>query len=56
MELIELRNIYKTYQIGDIAVPLLKGISLTIAREEMVALIWICSDSEIAGHNADGAG
>jgi ABC-type lipoprotein export system ATPase subunit len=39
MELIELRDIYKTYQIGDIAVPVLKGISLTIARGEMVALM-----------------
>jgi ABC-type lipoprotein export system ATPase subunit len=39
MELIELRNIYKTYELGDIAVPVLKGVSLTIARAELVALM-----------------
>jgi ABC-type lipoprotein export system ATPase subunit len=39
MELIELRNIFKTYQIGDIAVPVLKDISLTVARGELVALM-----------------
>jgi len=39
MELIELRNIYKTYQLGDIAVPVLKGVSLTVARGELVALM-----------------
>ena len=39
MELIELRNIYKTYQLGDISVPVLKGVSLTVARGELVALM-----------------
>jgi ABC-type lipoprotein export system ATPase subunit len=39
MELIELRNIRKTYQMGDIAVPVLKGVSLTVARGELVALM-----------------
>jgi len=39
MELIELRNVYKTYQLGDIAVPVLKGVSLTVARGELVALM-----------------
>ena len=39
MELIELRDIHKTYQIGDIAVPVLKGVSLTVARGELVALM-----------------
>ena len=39
MELIELHNIYKTYHIGDIAVPVLKGVSLKIARGELVALM-----------------
>ena len=29
MELIELRDIYKTYHLGEIDVPVLKGISLT---------------------------
>jgi ABC-type lipoprotein export system ATPase subunit len=39
MEFIELRNIFKTYQMGDIAVPVLKGVSLTVARGELVALM-----------------
>jgi ABC-type lipoprotein export system ATPase subunit len=39
MELIELKNICKTYQMGDIAVPVLKGVSLKIGRGEMVALM-----------------
>jgi len=39
MEFIELHNIHKTYYIGDIAVPVLKGVSLTVARGEMVALM-----------------
>jgi ABC-type lipoprotein export system ATPase subunit len=39
MELIELCNILKTYQLGDISVPVLKGVSLTVARGELVALM-----------------
>src|SRR5512139_3932441 len=39
MELIELHDIFKTYYLGDIAVPVLKGVSLTVARGEMVALM-----------------
>jgi ABC-type lipoprotein export system ATPase subunit len=39
MEFIELKNICKTYQLGDIAVPVLKGVSLEIGRGEMVALM-----------------
>jgi ABC-type lipoprotein export system ATPase subunit len=38
MELIKLHGIEKTYQMGDISVPVLKGISLTIKRGELVAL------------------
>ena len=38
MELITLRSITKTYQMGDIAVPVLKGISLSIRQGELVAL------------------
>jgi ABC-type lipoprotein export system ATPase subunit len=41
MELIELRNIYKTYQLGEIEVPVLKGVSLTVARGEMVSLMGV---------------
>ncbi|MGO9112787.1 MAG: ABC transporter permease [Thermoguttaceae bacterium] len=39
MELIRLENITKTYHLGEIDVPVLKGISLTIERGEMVALM-----------------
>jgi ABC-type lipoprotein export system ATPase subunit len=39
MELIELCNICKTYRMGDLAVPVLKGISLTVTRSELVALM-----------------
>jgi len=38
MDLITLRGIEKTYQMGDIAVPVLKGISLAIRQGELVAL------------------
>jgi ABC-type lipoprotein export system ATPase subunit len=41
MEFIELHNIEKTYHIGDIAVPVLKGVSLTVARGEMLALMGV---------------
>ncbi len=37
--LIRLEKITKTYQLGDVAVPVLKGVSLTIKRGEMVALM-----------------
>jgi macrolide transport system ATP-binding/permease protein len=39
MELIRLEDIYKTYHLGEIDVPVLRGISLSIARGEMVALM-----------------
>jgi len=38
-ELIRLENITKTYYLGEVDVPVLRGISLTIARGEMVALM-----------------
>ncbi len=38
MQLIELRDIYKTYYIGELAVPVLKGVSLNIGQGELVAL------------------
>ena len=41
MELIELQNVTKTYHLGEIDVPVLKGVSLTIARGEMVALMGV---------------
>ncbi len=39
MELIELRDIVKTYHRGDVAIPVLRGITATIGRGEMVALM-----------------
>lgn len=39
MELIELHDIYKTYHMGDIGIPVLKGVSMTLAHGELVALM-----------------
>ena len=39
MELITLRDIYKTYYLGEVDVPVLKGVSLDIGAGEMVALM-----------------
>jgi len=39
MKLIELHNIYKDYKLGEIDLPVLKGISLTVSRGEFVALM-----------------
>ena len=39
MSLIELKDITKTYHLGEVDVPVLKGISLTIEHGELVALI-----------------
>ena len=39
MALIELKEIFKTYHIGDMTVPVLKGVSLQIGDGELVALM-----------------
>src|SRR5215831_20931703 len=39
MELIKLENLTKTYHLGEVDVPVLKGVSLEIGRGEMVALM-----------------
>ncbi len=39
MNLIELNDIYKTYRIGDLEVPVLKGISLAVRQGELLALM-----------------
>src|SRR6202165_5091339 len=39
MELIRLEDLCKTYYLGEMDVPVLKGVSLTINRGEMVALM-----------------
>src|SRR5882672_10600771 len=39
MELIRLDNIFKTYHVGELDVPVLRGVSLQIDRGELVALV-----------------
>ena len=39
MEFIQIDNLYKTYHLGEIDVPVLKGVSFSIRRGEMVALM-----------------
>jgi ABC-type lipoprotein export system ATPase subunit len=39
MSLIRLDNIYKTYHVGEMDVPVLRGVSLDIERGELVALV-----------------
>jgi len=39
MDLIELRDIHKTYHLGELDVPVLKGITLRVAQGELVALM-----------------
>jgi len=41
VELIRLEDITKTYHLGEVDVPVLKGVSLTIERGEMVALMGV---------------
>src|SRR3989441_9486349 len=41
MELIKLEDIYKTYHLGEVDVPVLKGVSLSIERGELVALMGV---------------
>src|SRR5207245_10118018 len=41
MDLIKLEDIHKTYHLGEIDVPVLKGIAMTIERGELVALMGV---------------
>ena len=41
MDLIELRDIHKTYYLGEVDLPVLKGVSLNVARGELVALMGV---------------
>jgi ABC-type lipoprotein export system ATPase subunit len=41
MDLIKLEDIRKTYHLGEIDVPVLKGVSLSIGRGELVALMGV---------------
>jgi putative ABC transport system ATP-binding protein len=39
VELINLEDVHKTYHLGDLDVPVLKGVSMTVGRGELVALM-----------------
>jgi ABC-type lipoprotein export system ATPase subunit len=39
MELIKLQNVRKNYRLGEVDVPVLKGVSLSVDRGEMIALM-----------------
>ena len=39
MDLIRLENIYKTYFLGEVDVPVLRGVSLRVEHGEMIALV-----------------
>jgi ABC-type lipoprotein export system ATPase subunit len=41
MDLIKLEDIHKTYHLGEIDLPVLKGISMSIERSELVALMGV---------------
>ena len=41
MELLELREVYKTYHLGELDLPVLKGVTLSIAKGELVALMGV---------------
>jgi ABC-type lipoprotein export system ATPase subunit len=41
MDLIELRDIHKTYNLGEVALPVLRGVSLNVIRGELVALMGV---------------
>ena len=41
MELLELREVYKTYHLGEVDLPVLKGVTLSIAKGELVALMGV---------------
>ena len=39
MDLIRIENVHKTYHLGEVDVPVLRGISLSIGRGELVAVM-----------------
>jgi ABC-type lipoprotein export system ATPase subunit len=41
MDLIELRNVHKTYFLGEVELPVLLGVSLNVARGEFVSLMGV---------------
>src|ERR1700737_4549915 len=54
MELIKLVDIRKTYHLGELDVPVLKGVSLTIDRGEMVALMGVSGSGKTPAMNLLG--
>jgi ABC-type lipoprotein export system ATPase subunit len=41
MELLRLKDVYKTYHLGEIDLPVLKGVTMSIERGELVALMGV---------------
>src|SRR5260370_37656169 len=54
VELIRLENGYKTYHLGEVDAPGLKGVSLVIERGEMIALMGVSGSGKSTRSNILG--